>query len=108
MSINGKIVQKSATAAWCKGGKYAGLLSLGSGFDAALGFDFILNVLCFFYVIRDGVEWWQSRHQSSRLREAKRLPGEGGKGRQSLNIRTKTVVIKKVGLLIGGAKHVDW
>ena len=37
-------------------GHYAGLLLIGSGFDTALGFDFILNVLCFLYVIRDGVE----------------------------------------------------
>ena len=29
---------------------------MGSGFDAALGFDFILNVLGFLCPFRDGVE----------------------------------------------------
>ena len=33
------------------------LLLIGSGFDAVLGFDFILNVLAFHYVIRNGAEW---------------------------------------------------
>ena len=58
MSMNRKIVLSPATAAWCIG-QYAGLLRLGYGFDAALGFDFILNVLDVLCVIRDGVEWWQ-------------------------------------------------
>ena len=44
--INRRIVQISATAAWCVG-QYAGLLRVVSGFDAALGFGFILNVLGF-------------------------------------------------------------
>ena len=35
------------------------LLLIGSGFNADLGFDFILNVLGFLYVIRNGVEWRQ-------------------------------------------------
>ena len=42
----------SATAAWCIG-QYAGLRRKWSGFDAALGFDFI-----HLYLFRDGVEGW--------------------------------------------------
>ena len=30
---------------------------MGSGFDAALGFNFILNVLDFLCLFRDGAEW---------------------------------------------------
>ena len=45
------------------GGKYARLLLIGSGFEAALCFDFILNVLRFSHVIRDEVEWWQQNKQ---------------------------------------------
>ena len=39
--------------AWCSG-QYAGLLLMGSGFDAALGFDFFPNVFGFLCVIRNG------------------------------------------------------
>ena len=56
MSMNRKISLKTATAAWCIG-QYAGLLCIGSGFDVALSFDFILNVLDFFSLFRDGMEW---------------------------------------------------
>ena len=57
MIINRKIALQPATAAWCIG-QYAGLLLMRSGFDTALGFDFILNVLGFLCLFRDGVEWW--------------------------------------------------
>ena len=40
MSINRKIARYSASAAWCIG-QYAGLRRVGSGFDAAIGFDFM-------------------------------------------------------------------
>ena len=40
MSINKKIALYFATAAWCNV-QYAGLRRKGSGFDAALGFDFM-------------------------------------------------------------------
>ena len=52
-----EIALVTATAAWCRG-CYAGIPLTKSGFDAALGFDFILNVLCFLYEIWDGVERW--------------------------------------------------
>ena len=55
MSINRKISLNPASTAWCNG-QYAGLLLIEPEFDAALGFDFILNVLGFLCVIRDGVE----------------------------------------------------
>ena len=40
MNINRKIALYSATAARCNG-RYVGLQGVGSGFDAALGFDFM-------------------------------------------------------------------
>ena len=40
ISINGKIALNNVTAAWCIG-QYAGLRRTGSGFDAALGIDFM-------------------------------------------------------------------
>ena len=40
MSINRKIALNSASAAWCIG-QYAELQRVRSGFDAALGFDFM-------------------------------------------------------------------
>ena len=40
MSINRKIALHAATAAWCFG-QNSGLRRMGSGFDAALGFNFI-------------------------------------------------------------------
>ena len=43
MHINTKIVQAIASAAWCIS-RNAGLLRFGSGFDTAIGFDFIFNV----------------------------------------------------------------
>ena len=50
-----KIALNIATAAWCNG-QYAGLLRIGCGFDTALGFDFILNVLLgFLCLFREGV-----------------------------------------------------
>ena len=57
MTINRKIILKTATAAWFIG-QHAGLLRIGCWVDAALGFDFILNVLGFLCLFRDGVEWW--------------------------------------------------
>ena len=55
-----KLYARVATATWCSG-NYAGLILKGSGFDAVIGFDHILNlnVLAFLCVIRDEVEWWQ-------------------------------------------------
>ena len=47
-----------AAATWYSG-QYAGMLLIGFGLDAALGFDFILYVLGFLCAIRDWVEWWQ-------------------------------------------------
>ena len=40
MSISRKTALTLTTAAWCIG-QYAGLRRKGSGFDAALGFDFM-------------------------------------------------------------------
>ena len=40
MSTNRKIALNFATTAWCIS-QYAGLRRVGSGFDAALSFDFI-------------------------------------------------------------------
>ena len=57
MPINRKVVLKIATASWCID-QYAGLLRMGYGFNAALGFDFTLNTLGFLCLYRDGVEWW--------------------------------------------------
>ena len=56
MTISRQIVLILATATWCSG-HYVGLLLIGSGLDAALGFELNLQVLCFLYVIRDRVEW---------------------------------------------------
>ena len=53
-----------ATATWCSG-QYVVLLLIGSRFDDALGFDFILNVLRFQRVIRDGVQWRQKNKQKN-------------------------------------------
>ena len=44
MTINGKIALKTATAAWCRG-QYAERLRIGPGFDAALGFNFIQQLI---------------------------------------------------------------
>ena len=52
-----KLCVEAASATW-RNGYYARLLLVGCGFDAALGFDFLLNKLGFLCVIRDGVEWW--------------------------------------------------
>ena len=52
MSINRKIALNSA-AAWCIG-QYAGLRRVGSGFDIALGFDF----MHFLMSVSGWVEWW--------------------------------------------------
>ena len=57
MHINGKTVLKNATTAWCIG-HHGRLVRVTLGFDAALGFDFILNALGFICLFPDGVEWW--------------------------------------------------
>ena len=46
----------------------------------------------------------QCRRYSSRLRGAKRLSGVA----KTLKLSTKAAVFKRVSLLIGEAKHVDW
>ena len=56
MRINRKIVLQTARAAW-RIGQGDVLLGIGAGFDAALGFDFILNVIGFLCLFRDGVVW---------------------------------------------------
>ena len=54
MSINRKNALNSATAAWCIG-QYAGLRRMGSGIDAALGFDFMYFLMS---ISGWGIEWW--------------------------------------------------
>ena len=50
-----EIVLKTAT--WCSG-QYAGLLLIGCGFNATLGFDFIFNGLCLLMGNSGwGIEW---------------------------------------------------
>ena len=57
MTLNRKIVLVTAIAPCCIG-QDDKLLRIGSGFDVALGFDFVLHVLGFLCLFRDGVEWW--------------------------------------------------
>ena len=48
MTISRKIAQDSS-------GQQAELQLVGSGFDAALGVDFIFNILGFLCMVRDGM-----------------------------------------------------